>query len=143
MGLSGCPAPIARGRGMRVPEGEDTVNYTKHCQDECRGAKALLRGQSIAAVVVTYNRPDKLRTTLGSLQSQAHPVDEIIVIDNSSQDVTGAMVRAEFPWFTCMQMPENTGPAGGFSVGMQTAFIHGHDWVWLFNDDAFPEPDTL
>lgn len=98
---------------------------------------------SVGAVIVTYNRSRMLRELLAALKAQSRPVDEIIVVDNASQDGTDAMIRKSFPEATCLRLPENIGPAGGFAAGMQTAYEHGHDWVWVFNDDSFPELNAL
>ena len=98
---------------------------------------------SVAAVVLTYNRVDLLHHCLQLLQVQTRPAQEIIVVDNASQDGTGEMVREEFPGVTYMAMSENLGAAGGFAAGMELAYDHAHDWVWLIEDDSFTEPVAL
>ncbi|HAE62211.1 MAG TPA: hypothetical protein DCG38_07775 [Eubacteriaceae bacterium] len=99
--------------------------------------------EKVAAVVVTYNRKHLLRECLQALLSQTEPLDEIIVIDNASTDGTDEMVPAEFPQVTYVRLPENIGGAGGFHEGMKLAYEKGHDWIWVMDDDAEPERDTL
>ncbi|WP_338371890.1 glycosyltransferase, partial [Enterococcus faecium] len=43
---------------------------------------------SVAAVVVTFNRLEKLKTVLASIAAQTHPVETLFVIDNASTDGT-------------------------------------------------------
>ena len=42
----------------------------------------------IAAVVVTYNRLEKLKKALNSYDEQKHNVDYMIIVDNASTDAT-------------------------------------------------------
>ena len=45
-------------------------------------------GVRIAAVVVTFNRIDLLKSCIDSLQNQSRKLDEIIIVNNSSTDGT-------------------------------------------------------
>ena len=38
---------------------------------------------------------------------------------------------------------ENVGGAGGFRIGMETAYAAGWDRIWLMDDDVVPAPDCL
>ena len=98
---------------------------------------------TVAAVVVTYRRKELLAQCLRALQGQAHPLDEIIVVDNASGDGTAAMVRDEFPEVTLRVLNENRGGAGGFHAGMKMAAERDVDWIWVMDDDAEPETDAL
>ena len=97
----------------------------------------------VAAVVVTYNRKALLRQCLEALQSQTHPVAEIIVIDNASSDGTTAMLEQEFPKVTVHRLETNRGGAGGFHKGMRRAAEREVDWIWVMDDDAEPHYDAL
>jgi GT2 family glycosyltransferase len=98
---------------------------------------------SVAAVVVTYNRLDLLRRWLQDLRGQTRPVQEVIVVDNASEDGTEAVILEEYPWVTYVRMSENVGPGGAWAAGMVVAYHHGHQWFWLFNDDSFPSSSAL
>lgn len=102
-----------------------------------------LPSERVAAVVLTHNRRDLLRQCLISLARQTRSIEEIIVVDNASKDGTAGMVQVEFPDVTYFSTSENLGAAGGFAVGMELAYKHGHDWIWLFSDDHFPKPRAL
>ena len=97
----------------------------------------------VAAVVVTYNRKALLRQCLVALQSQTHPVAEIIVVDNASTDGTDSMLAQEFPAVTVHRLATNRGGAGGFHEGMRRAAEREVDWIWVMDDDAEPRDDAL
>lgn len=97
----------------------------------------------VAAVVVTYNRKELLRECLQALLNQTRPLDEIIVVDNASTDGTDQMIPEEFPQITHVRLPENIGGAGGFHEGMKLAYEKGHDWIWVMDDDAIAEHDSV
>lgn len=96
-----------------------------------------------AAVVVSYNRLDLLRTCLSALQTQTHRPDEIIVVDNGSTDGSRQMLLAEFQGVRTYFSEENVGGAGGFAIGVDLAMRAGHTDAWLMDDDAVPNPDAL
>jgi len=100
--------------------------------------------ETVAAVVVTYNRKELLRQCLGGILAQTRPVDAIYVVDNASTDGTDQMIAAEYADRVIYErLPENTGGAAGFHHGMKRAYEDGHDWIWVMDDDAEPQPHCL
>jgi GT2 family glycosyltransferase len=93
--------------------------------------------------VLTHNRMDSLRATLGAIQHQSRPPDEIVVVDNASDDDTAGMLATEFPSVHVVRNATNVGAAGGRSRGMSTAFERSHDIVWFVDDDTTPADRTL
>jgi glycosyltransferase involved in cell wall biosynthesis len=51
------------------------------------------QGPSISVVVITRNRAEWLKDALHSLARQSRRPDEVVVVDNASQDHTGDIVR--------------------------------------------------
>ena len=101
-------------------------------------------GPSLAAVIVTYNRREKLEKVIAALQAQTRALDEIIIVDNASDDGTGEMLAARAgPGLRHLRLPENIGGAGGFNAGVRAAYEAGHDLIWLSDDDAYPEPEAI
>lgn len=99
----------------------------------------------VAAVVVTYNRAEMLRQCLMSLQKQTMPCD-ILVVDNASTDDTQALVQRAAQHNASIfyrNTSENLGGAGGFNFGMRWAVEAGYAFVWVMDDDCFPEPVAL
>jgi rhamnopyranosyl-N-acetylglucosaminyl-diphospho-decaprenol beta-1,3/1,4-galactofuranosyltransferase len=97
----------------------------------------------VAAVVVTYNRIGLLAEALTALGAQTRRPDRIVVVDNASGDGTAEMVRARFPDADLLELPRNTGGAGGFAAGIAHALKGEADWLWLMDDDTVPEPGAL
>lgn len=98
---------------------------------------------SVLALVVTHNRKALLEECLQRLLEQTHRPAEVLVLDNASTDGTEAMVQQQFPQLRYVRLPENTGAAGGFHHGLALARNLEHDWIWLLDDDAHPEPESL
>jgi rhamnopyranosyl-N-acetylglucosaminyl-diphospho-decaprenol beta-1,3/1,4-galactofuranosyltransferase len=103
--------------------------------------------ESVAAVVVTYNRSRLLLECLDALLRQTRPVDKIVLIDNASSDDTAEVLRSkgylEHATIHYVRLSTNTGGAGGFNEGMKQAYELGFDWIWIMDDDAEPYEDAL
>ncbi|MDD7962151.1 glycosyltransferase family 2 protein [Microbacterium thalli] len=99
----------------------------------------------VAAVVVTFNRREKLKTVLRSIEAQTLAPSQLIVIDNASTDGTSEYLdEREFSLpFEVVHLPSNTGGAGGFAEGMVRGYAAGADHVWIMDDDCYPEPEAL
>ena len=100
--------------------------------------------ESVAVVLVTYNRADLLGRMLDGLAAQTRQPDAVYVIDNASQDHTATILahRHDLP-LRVTTMPENLGGSGGFHLGTKQAYEAGHDRIWLVDDDVVPAPDCL
>lgn len=97
--------------------------------------------ESIAAVVVTYNRLALLKNCLQAIKSQTRKPDIILVINNGSTDGTSQWLDEQVDLTTIHQ--ENVGGAGGFCRGIKEAFEKGYDWIWVMDDDGIPHQDCL
>ena len=99
---------------------------------------------SVAVVVVTFNRAELLDRMLDGLAAQTHQPDAVIVIDNASTDHTRAVLdaRTDLPLHVTTT-ESNLGGAGGFHVGMRAAYDGGWDRIWLMDDDVVPAADCL
>ncbi|WP_121255213.1 glycosyltransferase family 2 protein [Nocardioides ferulae] len=102
------------------------------------------RSESVAVVVVTYNRADLLDQMLEALAAQTHRPDAVVVVDNASADHTAeVLARSRDLPLQVIRTDENLGGAGGFHLGVRTAYQAGHDRIWLMDDDVLPAPDCL
>ena len=98
----------------------------------------------ISAVVVTYNRLEKLKNNLQCLLQQEYELSNIYVIDNCSTDGTRDFLRhLNSDIIKPVFMRENTGGSGGFCKGVKIAYAEGADWIWIMDDDAYPEKNAL
>ena len=116
---------------------------------------------SVAAVIVTYNRRDKLRQCMDAVIGQTGgTVPDIIIVDNNSTDGTGDMVRAyagdagvrltesaegitDIIRIVYLKLLYNSGGSGGFTHGIRNAVEAGYDYVWVMDDDCVPANDAL
>ncbi|MFC7493865.1 MULTISPECIES: glycosyltransferase family 2 protein [unclassified Nocardioides] len=104
--------------------------------------------ETVAIVVVTYNRADLLARMLEGLAALERPADAVIVVDNASTDHTpevlaAAQERTGLPGLEVLRSEDNLGGAGGFHHGVREAYARGFDRIWLMDDDVVPAPDCL
>lgn len=100
----------------------------------------------IICIVVTYNRKELLFKCLDSLIKQNLSIDEILVVDNASTDGTLEYLKNKKELsdkVKILALPENIGGAGGFHAGMSYASSLDFDWIWMMDDDGFPEKKCL
>ena len=100
----------------------------------------------IGVVIVTYNRLEKLKIALRSFREQTYKPAYIIVVNNASTDGTGAYLErwsCENKKHLVINNNINNGGSGGFYDGLNKAISLSADWIWLSDDDAYPEKEAL
>ena len=105
----------------------------------------MIPNAHVAAVVVTFNRLDKLKKGIAAIRASDRRPDTIVVVDNASTDGTGDYLAsiASDPDIHIMSLTTNTGGAGGFAAGMERGYELGADFLWVMDDDCYPEPEAL
>lgn len=99
---------------------------------------------TIAAVVVTFNRLDKLPRTLDSIFKQSYECQWVVVVNNNSTDGTKEYLDSlHDSRIVTVHLSENLGGAGGFEYGMAKGYNLGADFVWVMDDDCYPEQNAL
>lgn len=100
--------------------------------------------ETVAVVVVTYNRADLLVGMLAGLMALERLPDAVIVVDNASTDQTAdVLAAATNPGLQVIRTDDNLGGAGGFHLGLRAAHEQGFDRAWLMDDDVVPAPGCL
>jgi rhamnopyranosyl-N-acetylglucosaminyl-diphospho-decaprenol beta-1,3/1,4-galactofuranosyltransferase len=100
--------------------------------------------ETVAVVVVTYNRAALLTRMLAGLAALDRTPDAVIVVDNASTDHTATVLDGVTDLKLQVIRPDdNLGGAGGFHAGVAAAFEQGFDRIWLMDDDVVPAPDCL
>lgn len=93
-----------------------------------------------SVIIVTYNRPDYVRTCLEHISAQTLMPIETVIVDASPHRTT-AKVVAEFPWARYLRNELGMGyMATSRAIGV--AATTG-DIVGFVDDDAFAEPEWL
>ena len=109
--------------------------------ENSRCKKLQMMGK-VLAIVVTYNAMPWLKKCLGSLRDSTVPVD-IFVADNGSTDGTREYVRTHFPEAVLVCDDGNPGFGAANNKGFRYALGKGYDFVYLLNQDAWVEKDTI
>lgn len=102
----------------------------------------------IAVVIVTFNRLTKLKKALSAYDEQVYKPYEICVVDNNSTDGTREYL---VNWVSdrsayrrnVINLEKNLGGSGGFFEGIKSIMTRDFDWLWISDDDAYPEKDAL
>lgn len=130
---------------MRPNTGLETEQM-QAAQTPAAAIKACVQACRLVAVVVTYNRLDKLKATLARLlESPATELAAVVVVDNASTDATAAWLAEQHdPRLDVRISPSNRGGAGGFEMGMRQAMeAHQPDWLVVMDDDGRPATGGL
>lgn len=98
--------------------------------------------QSVAAVIVTYNRFELLKEAVAAVRSQSHAISHLIVVNNKSTDGTTEWLDLQTDLNVVHQSNENGG-SGGFFSGIKLAEQLGCQWIWVMDDDTISRPNTL
>jgi len=96
----------------------------------------------ILAIVVTFNAMAWLDKCFGSLEKSSVKVDAFVV-DNGSLDGTNEYIRENWPGAVLVENEENLGFGAANNLGFKYAIEHGYDYVYLLNQDAWVEHDTI
>ncbi len=102
--------------------------------------RARLR-PTVAAVMTSWNKKDWVRKNLRSQMAQTTPFDQIIVVDNCSNDGSIEMIRSEFPSVHLIVMPHTRyGACETFNIGFKNAST---DYIAILDDDVELTPNWL
>ncbi|MET0153819.1 MAG: glycosyltransferase [Candidatus Binatia bacterium] len=109
--------------------------------------------ERVVVVVPARNEAQQLPRTLPSLLAQDHPHLSIVVVDDHSDDGTGAVARRiakeagaadRVTVITPPPLPAGwTGKVWAQHHGVERALAERPDWIWLTDADVRREPDGL
>ncbi len=104
--------------------------------------KKTRRENAVSVVIPTWNGRDLLEKYLPSVVVAArfHPDNEVIVVDNASEDGTAEYVHRAFPTVRLLALEKNLGFGGGNNAGVAAA---RNDIVVVLNNDMRVMPDTF
>ncbi len=96
----------------------------------------------LATVIATYNGAEWIEWCLDSLVSSESPT-EIIIVDNNSTDRTKDIIKSKFPQVQLIEESQNLGFGKANNIGLKIALNLNADHIFLLNQDAKVEPNTL
>jgi len=97
----------------------------------------------VGVVIVNWNGWRHTLAACQSLEQSAYRALTIIVVDNASSDDSLAELRTRLPGIELIAHPTNAGFAGGCNVGMTRARELGCDYIFLLNNDALADSQTV
>lgn len=97
----------------------------------------------IYSIVVTYNGSRWVDKCFGSLINSCITDHKIIAIDNGSTDNTIEIIREKFPDVEIIENKCNLGFGMANNLGIKKAFEEKADFVFLLNQDAWVNNNTL
>ncbi|WP_158083161.1 glycosyltransferase [Methyloprofundus sedimenti] len=98
---------------------------------------------NITAIIVTFNRLDKLKLTIE--KSLSEEFNCIIIINNNSNDGSQEYLNTfDNNNLIVKHLNNNIGGAGGFNIGFEVALKNTQsDWIVCFDDDAYPQSGAI
>ena len=97
---------------------------------------------NVLTIIVSYNFEPWIDRCLGSLRLSQYPVDTV-VIDNGSKDQTIQRIQKDYPEIRLLPQNKNLGFGRANNIGMQIAVAEGYDFVFLLNQDAWIDSNTI
>lgn len=102
----------------------------------------MANNAKIFVIIVTYKGHQWYERCFTSLRTSEIPV-QTVVIDNASNDGTVEYIREHFPEIHLIESQENLGFSRANNLGMRYALDNGCDYVFLLNQDAWIEPNSI
>lgn len=94
----------------------------------------------ILAAVVTFNRAKLVDRCLKAIENQSYKPTETLVVNNGSTDNTSLILASHT--ITVVNQ-DNLGSAGGWNTAIDYALKNNFDYIWLMDDDGYPEKSSL
>jgi GT2 family glycosyltransferase len=96
----------------------------------------------IFAIIVTYNGDKYIEKCLNSLLTGT-VIPDIIAIDNNSLDLTVNILEKNYPNVLLFKSNDNLGFGKANNIGIKHALEMNASYIFLLNQDAWVEPDTI
>jgi len=94
-------------------------------------------------VIPAYEGGSDLPACLASLAASALRPAAVVVVDNASTDGSIEAAQRRFPGIEVIRNATNRGFGAACNQGIEQALARGDDFVFLLNQDALVEPETL
>lgn len=108
------------------------------------GEKHILFSEKrVLGIVVVYNGMDWLERCLSSLEGSSGVVVDLFIVDNGSDDESRSFVKKNYGHVVYIESDENLGFGKANNLGFQYAIENNYDYVYLLNQDAWVEKNTI
>jgi GT2 family glycosyltransferase len=96
----------------------------------------------VYTIIVTFNGMQWIDKCLPSLLNSDHATT-VIVVDNGSTDETYAHIESHYPGVRLLKAGMNLGFGQGNNIGLKIALQEKADYIFLLNQDAWVERNTI
>lgn len=97
----------------------------------------------VVAYITAYCDAEALNGCLTAIRLQSHPVEQILIVDNSPQPLLLDAEHRADSRLIVWHHPENIGIAGGVEYAITYANQGGYDFLWMFDQDSKPISNCL
>jgi glycosyltransferase involved in cell wall biosynthesis len=94
----------------------------------------------VTVIIPVYNRQNTIERALQSVFSQTYQPEDVIVVDDGSNDRTGEILERYRDKITVIVLPENSGPSRARNTGVYHAQT---EWVAFLDSDDLWKEDKL
>lgn len=100
---------------------------------------------SVAILVVTYNRKELLLENIKAILGQTYSDFDLYIIDNASTDGTQEVINNTIKDknIRYFNTGSNLGGAGGFAFGLKLILPQKYNYCWIMDDDTIPDSNAL
>ncbi|MBQ4394853.1 MAG: glycosyltransferase family 2 protein [Paludibacteraceae bacterium] len=98
--------------------------------------------KKVFVIIVTYQGKQWYDHCFTSLSKSTLPV-QVVVVDNTPGNEDAVYIKSHYPEIHLIKPEENLGFGRANNLGMHYALDHGCDYVFLLNQDAWIESDSI
>lgn len=97
------------------------------------------QANTVSVIVPTFNRADLLMETLEAVRQQLRTTDELIIVDDASEDDTPALLSKLNGKANVIRQSRNGGKSAALNAALSVA---KKSMVWIVDDDDIVTPDA-
>lgn len=97
----------------------------------------------VFVIILNYNGRNTVRRCLDSVYKCDYPNLEVVLVDNNSSDGSFEYIKKRFSKVHFIKNSENLGFSAGNNVGIKFALERMAQYVFLLNNDAWIQEDTI
>ena len=98
--------------------------------------------KSVFVIIVSYKGKQWYDRCFSSLRESSLPI-QVVVVDNASDDGSVEYIRLHYPEIHIIESKTNLGFGQANNKGIRYALDNGCDYVFLLNQDAWIEKDSI
>jgi GT2 family glycosyltransferase len=97
----------------------------------------------VIVVIVNWERPEDTIECIQSVLNSQRASPQVLVVDNGSNDDSVQRISSLYPDIEIIELDQNLGFAGGYNAGIDRALKMRAEKIFLLNNDAVVEPETI